>query len=508
MIQVIAYPVLLFFLFLFNHADGQILQIGDVNETKKKINSLIVEDSSSFYRVSSLYKNKGTLFFIQRFQDLQQVYEGEIQTRLGDKTLGVMRVEMLNGHITAFLVAQENDRVDFLVQQYDTLCTPISEPRIFWTFPLVTSQNIDQYSIEISPKKQFVAIVLNYRDKETGADYLSYALFGDDMTMIYRDNLPSERNNNNSSFSSWWLNEQGSLLVSENVLIPKAILEKKSSRQMEYVNMHILEKGMRSQFRLIGPPNTYLSQLVCSLQENGRVEGTGIYCADNDHFRGVFCFTRSDPSQVEVIANTWDRKSNPELATFDLGISRRKKTNKERIRIYACNESEVLGTFSSNNSRFVVWERQYSIYNKSSVTYATRDILILKITDNQLNTAVVVPKIQYSYNSDETNISTFLTVDSNKLILFFNDDAKNYDPSGKFNESIIEPVKLTRLAEVNLIQVKYDLETSKLERQVVFNETIFDLIGAPKYWIASGRNNEFLLYFYFKNKERFAYWQL
>jgi hypothetical protein len=140
--------------------------------------------------------------------------------------------------------------------------------------------------------------------------------------------------------------------------------------------------------------------------------------------------------------------------------------------------------------------------------YYYDDIIAFKIgKSGQFDWQKMIPKSQVSINDGGPFSSYASFVSDKKLCFIFNDNIKNYNEDGSFNQSMnsnsIYSLNLSKRRNAAAI-TSIDLETGDVSRNTLFTRKELNSIVIPKMFKINLLDHEMLLYAIMGGKERFG----
>ena len=183
-----------------------------------------------------------------------------------------------------------------------------------------------------------------------------------------------------------------------------------------------------------------------------------------------------------------------------------------QIYSYKLRQIQTLADGSQLGFMEQYYERKYTNYDtRTGITtinfyYYYMDIVAFKIDKNGVyQWGKRIPKSQVSMN-DMGPFSSFVACNNDQnAYLIFNDNKRNYDEIGVFNqkENSINGLSLSNRKNVVAL-VKIDLSNGNLERNVFFSRKELSAIVVPKLMHIDWRNKELLMYAINGNREKFG----
>lgn len=498
--------ILCFLLVQFSSAFSQVLGTSDVEREKVIVRKVLVSGEEQFFVVAHQWVGAKDVHFLKRYSGLHLQHTAKLSAVLNDRLIDYKAFGLINDTVSAFFCITDEESFSYYLQQYDTLCTAIGEPRLLTTIPRLSNRKWDNGGVVVSRDHNGYVVFCEGRDKAADARSFHYARFSESNQLITEGTIMGSKSLKDVNFEDVWLTSDEKVVVSESVLLKKLWSERRSNRRMDVIRIHVIDEKSQHVITLVPPQNEYLTQVECVFDGNS-IHGQGIYCQDNDHFHGLFAFEANAEADAEVVVSVLPRTQSVELTGFDLRYSNRKK-NPVKSRSYTCNEMKLLGTFAYGDSTVFAWERFVRIVHKSTETLMGKDILIATQYKDSLLNCTVIPKSSVSYNDNGINLTAFALKDSDHTLrIYFNDYMDLYNSSGIYEPqpSQLERNRIWR-EPFGVAEVQYNLTSHQLDRHLVFDATVFDLPAAPVFWLPIN-NDELLLQFVSYANYRFAYWK-
>lgn len=484
---------------------SQQFQISEIEKERSVINRVIVIDSVRFVLVSKEALATKEVTILKRYENLELVSKRRLPSDYGDRSIDYKQFERINDTLRAYFSVSTPETFDYYSQALDEMGLAIGEPRQLHSFPRLSNKTWNSGGLLFTPDNLHYLTYSIVTDTKDNSKTFHYAIFSKQDQLVKSGEISGTKKAQDIHFKDIWITNQRKIVVSETIHYKKAVGERKMNRRMEALRLHVIRPDTTHVITLMAPEEQYLTQIALSVTEH-TLRGQGIYCAEQDHFSGLYAFQTADTASTEINIRLFPRLNSPELASIDLRLSN-KEPNPEKTGNFVCNDMKHLGNFSDGDSTLFVWERLATIRHQNGESYQSRDLLISEMWNDSILHCLVIPKSTLSVTDHQKNISSYVERKSpNELRFFFNDYADLYSPAGTYLEHS-RLLKRNRIfsAPFGIVEVIYNLQARSCTRRLLFDKTEFEVEAMPMYWTYAGKQ-KLLLQFASHKKYRFAYW--
>ncbi|MNK00375.1 hypothetical protein D3C87_181590 [compost metagenome] len=484
---------------------SQQFQISEIEKERSIMDRVIVIDSIRFILVSKEALATKEVTVLKRYENRELISKQRLPCAYNNHTISYKQFEWINDTLRAYFSTPSPETFDYYSQSLDEMGQALGEPRHIYSFPRLSNKIWNSGGLLFASDKLHYLIFSVVTDNKDESKLLQFAYFSNRDQLINSGEIPGTKNAQDVQFGNIWITRRGKIIVSESVHYKKTIDAGKMNRRMEALRLHVIRPDTTQVITLMPPEEQYLTQIALSIGEH-KIQGQGIYCAEQDHFSGIYTFQASDTNSSEVTIHLLPRSNSPELLSFDLRLSN-KDPNPEKTGAFVCNDMKHSGIFSDGDSTLFVWERIATIHHQNSESFQSRDLLITEMWQDSIIRCLVIPKSTVSTRGHPKNISSYVEQKSpHELRFFFNDYADLYNPAGIYQEHS-HLLKRNRhfSAPFGIVEVIYNLRTHSYTRRLLFDKTEFEIEAMPMYWTYAGKQ-KMLLQFASSRKYRFAYW--
>jgi len=488
---------------------SQELQISQVEKTRGSVNNVVVIDTNSFVLITTEFQGIRTYQALRSYSETTFTGTQRLPDQYNGKDISYKSFEVLNDTLSGFFCVTNTETFDYYLQQYDSLCFAVNDPKFIISIPRFSNKNWENGNVLISPDKSTYLIYCTFADEVLNKESFYYAGFSvAGHKSIYENEIQGMKLAPDVSFEDVWLMNNGKVLVSEYVFFEKLINERKSNRRMEAVRLHVSTPHSKSPriITLVPPNEEYLTHVECVVSDNS-VSGTGVYCIENDHFNGLFSFFVTDTVSSETVVKLLPRLESIELSGLDLRFSNRHEYPAQSKK-YVCNDMKLLDISAHGDSTVYVWERIATMVHHDVRSYLSTDLLIEKVYKDSILYCKVIPKSTVSEFEEGKNVRACVRrPNDNEVIIYFNDYIDLYNSAGEY---LAESPKLKRnriiKPPLGVVELRYHLTDNTYQRNMLFDNTVFEVAATPVLWRTIDAN-QILLQFATHGKFRFAYWK-
>lgn len=486
---------------------SQQFRISAVEKERNTVQQVVVIDSVRFAVIAKETRaTKKDATVLKQYENLELISKKRLPCALENHTINYKQFEWINDTLRAYFSIPTPETFDYYSQPLDETGLPLGEPRHLYSFPRLSNKTWNSGGLFFSSDKLHYLIYSTVTDNKDESKTFQFARFSIQDQLINSGEIQGTKKAPDVHFEDIWISRNGKVIVSESIHYKKTLGDEKMNRRMEALRLHVIRPDTTQVITLMAPEDQYLTQIALSIGEHS-IQGQGIYCAEQDHFSGLYTFQASDTISAEVNVRLLPRLSSPELTGFDLRLSN-KDPNPEKTSAFVCNDMKYLGGFPDGDSTLFTWERIATIRHQNSESFQSRDLLLAKVWQDSIIRCRVIPKSTVSRLDHPKNIASYVERKSpHELRFFFNDYADLYSPAGSYLDH-------SRLLKRNrhfsnpfgVVEVIYNLQTHSYSRKLLFDKTEFELDAIPMYWTYAGKHL-MLLQFASPKKYRFAYWQ-
>lgn len=496
-------------LLIFPALEGfsQQFQISKIETERSVIDRVIVIDSVRFIVVSKDMRAAKEVTVVKRYENLELISKRQLPSHYEDLAIDYKQFVLASDTLRAYFSVSGPETFDYYSLSLDEMGIPLEEPGHLYSFPRLSNKSWNNGGFLFTPDQLHYLIYSVVTDNKDDSRIFQFAYFTKQDQWIRSGEISGIKKAQDMNFKDIWITSKGKIVVSETIHSKKTIGSGKMNRRMEALRLHVIRPDTTHVITLTTPDEQYLTEMALFIDDK-HIRGQGIYCAEQDHFSGLYTFQASDTHSAEINVRLLPRRNSPELAGFDLRLSN-KDQNPVKTSAFVCNDMKYLGGFNNGDTALFTWERVAAIRNQSSQTFQSRDLLLVEMWKDSILRCLIIPKSTFSGLNHPKNITSYVERKSpHELRFFFNDYADLYAPAGTYQEHS-HLLKKNRIffSRYGVVEVIYNLQTHSFTRRLLFDKTEFEIEAMPMYWTYADRQ-QMLLQFASHKKYQFAYWKL
>lgn len=464
---------------------------------------------------------QGGLFgsmYMGKHVNFQMVQSGKIQSVVGNSLASYEGVATVKGQLVVFLSDKKEGKHLLYMQKYNTDCKPDGKPIELTSYTMPSTWKRKGYFNIISSRNgEFLCIEYDIPgSKETSQKY-GYKVLSDSLEIVSEGEYESPYDPQLSEVSNRYLSNTGDYFLACKIydVNDKGRVKDYTTLQ-KAILVQVTPEGL-NEFEL-DLDGKRIYDMGFSSDNNRIMTFTGLYGdaeRGNTGIKGIFYF-RLDFNEKEIIDDGFE-KFDKDFITEGWSQKEREKADKREAKgkpapqlfNYDIRESVTLGDGSVIGMLEQYYVQQVSSNDPrtgtNSVTYYYyyNNLIVYKIQPNgTFDWVKNIPKYQVSANDNGYYSSVGRFVTDDKMVIFFNDNLKNYDAQGMWN-SYIEPASYRKKSNT-VAKVEVNLQDGSIDRRTFFDRSETDAIAIPKLFKTDYKNQQMLMLLIYGKKEKYG----
>lgn len=461
--------------------------------------------------IHSLYLNKHSNFAVTA--------KGKITPKLEQGIGMVEQVVLLNKVPLVFISDKKEGENRLYFQKYDGTCKPQGKPVLIGSYVMPKRwKRKGEFWVHLSENKEFFCVDYEIPGSKEERDRFGYKVYDNYFKLISEGEYELPYASDLVSISNNYLSNSGDYFLAAKVY--KNTGEKRMFKSVinldKVVLMHVTPKGVK-EFDLKLKNNKQISELAMSSDHSQIMSFTGLYGSEGG-VSGVFYYQLNFVKN-EVVAEGWNEFKKDFIVTgwSERAIEKAKKMSEKgkgepELYDYDVREMQTLADGSMIGMLEQYFVRQVQTYNAQTKSYSTtyyyyyNDVIVYKINPSgSFEWLKKIPKYQVSTNDGGYFSSVASIIKGDKLTMIFNDNLKNYDESGQFNQDFDRMFAASYRKRTNAVAlVEFDLNTGEYTRKVFFDRKETKAYAVPKKFVVDYEKNEMLMVLIYGKKEKYG----
>ena len=497
-------------------AQSYSIEWGELERSQGRLQYLLPCQPNEFYALRWTGSRLFGRYQVSKHENLKVTGTGKIKLQAEQSIANFEGARVINGKFVAFLSDKRDGNNYFYMQEYDTLLKPVAEPIKLASYVLNKRRSKGWFSIETSANEDFFGIVWELPGKRNERDVYGFKIFDKELNMINEGEYPIPFDPHLSTIHSHHISNAGDyfLAITEYEEDEKRKLFKNPLNYKALHIYHITDEGLQD-FTL-NVQGKRVEAMAMNSDDNNIFTIIGIYGEmDVRGVSGVF-YQRVDVTAEEIldegfkefgekfITQGWtDREKKRAQRREDKGKGEPQLYNYRMREARIMNDGSIVGTMEQYYVQVRTYTDTRSGQTSNTYYYYYNDIITYRINKSgEFDWLQKIPKHQVSTNDGGPYSSYESFVDNGKLYFIFNDNIRNYDDAGNFQE-------LDRLYTANYGRRKnavaiteIDLLSGEMSRRTFFDGSEIKALVVPKLFDVNYETGEMLIYAIWGRKER------
>lgn len=499
---------------------------GELLKTKGRVTSVFPLDGSDFY---TLRFQGGALLgsqYLGNHTNFVLTNTGKILARVGNSTATIESINVVNGQPVVFLADQSEGKKILYMQKYTSACVPQGEAIELTQFTMPKGwRKKGDFTVQMSQNKEFICVEFDIPASRDEKQKFGYKVMTSELEVISEGDYELRYEQNEATISNRYLSNTGDYFIATKVYnaSDKRKMFKDYTTLDKVLLMQVTPDGLE-EFEL-DLDNKRIFDMSFSSDNNRIMTFTGLYGdvgKGESGIKGIFYFRLDfdkkemidqgfEPFKKDFITEGWSErqkekadkkeakgKAAPQLFNYDI----RDIITLADGSILGMLEQYYVHVVTTTDNRGVTSYTYYYYYN---------DIIAYKVHPNgTFEWVKKIPKSQVSTNDYGyySSIARFVTKD--KIVLFFNDNLKNYDESGAWINNTAGDTRKTlygasyRKKTNTVAKVEIDLADGTVDRHTFFDRQETNAYAIPKLFKTDYIKQEMLLVLRYGKKEKYG----
>lgn len=490
---------------------------GELTPIRGAATGIIPRDGSNFFTTRWTGGLFGTMF-LGKHEHFVLTKTGKIQTVVGKNIVTFEAVGSISGQIIVFLSDKQAGKHTLYMQRYDSLCQPSGVAEVMAEYELPRNwRKSGSFNITYSQNGSFMCVEYDVPNLKDDKQEFGYTVFTDQLAVFSTGNYEPPYELNAFEVSNRYLSNTGDYFIACKVFnVSENGRVKDNSTLEKAVVLHVTASGLNS-FD-VDLDGKRIFDLGFSSDNNRLMTFTGLY-GDPDKasfgIKGIFYFRLDfdkkqiidsgfEPFSVDFITEHWTEKERQKAQRNDnQGKFAPQLYNYDIRQTVTLADGSIVGLLEQYYIQQVSSPEPRSNAGSFTFYYYYNNLIAYKIQPNgTFEWVKTIPKFQASANDYGYYSSVAHYITDDKMVLFFNDNLKNYDAKGNWNQSVFQTSYSKRTNTVARVEV--DLKSGEVERKTFFERSDTKGLAVPKLFQTDYKNRQLILLLIFGKKEKYG----
>ncbi len=499
-------------------AQSYSVEWSELEPRKGQLLYLLPKDSGDFY---ALRWSGGQVFGhyqVSHHKDLKLVGSSRIKLQVNASIANFEGARVIGEHFVVFLSDRMDGKNNFYMQEYSEDLRPLGDAILLASFDLDRrGARKGWFDVRQSGNEKFFGVVWELPGHKEERDVYGFKIFDTDLQLINDGEYPLPFDPDLSVIHSHHISNTGDyfLALTEYDEDERKVFIKNRLKYKALHIYHIAEDGLLD-YKLDLEGKRVEAMAMTSDDKNvftitgiygkmGEKGVTGVFHQRVDLTTGKKLDEGFKEFPKEFITQDWsERQLKRQQRREERGLD-----EEPQLYNYNMREATILedGSVVGTMEQYYIQVRSYADTRSGQTTstyyYYYNDIIAYRIDpEGNFSWLAKVPKYQVSTNDGGPFSSYESFIDDGKVYFIFNDDARNYDESGKFleGEDLYTASYGRKKNVVALASV--DLETGDQKRKTFFERSEINALAVPKLFDVNYSTGEMILYSIWGRKEK------
>jgi hypothetical protein len=496
---------------------AQNIQWGELNKSPGRVISILPVANSAFYT----YRWSGGALLgspaLGRHEDFSLLTQEKIQMKVEGSAANFNDAISIDGKVIVFLTDRRDGQNKLFMQEYGGDCMPSGSPRELAEYTLPKGwKRASYFNVLQSENQQFFCVEYSIPGRNDEHDRFGFKVLNADFETVSEGEYESPYEANKSDVSNRYLSNTGDYFIAMKVynLNEKGRVKDYSSLE-KFVLMQVDEDGVEEINLDLG--DKHISEVTFSSDNNSLLTFNGLYGQGVSSAKGVFYF-QVDFRKKEIINEGFNEFGN-DFITEGWSDRAKEKASKREAKgkgTPALYNYEIRDNITLADGSMIGMIEQYYVRvvtttdskgnTRTTYYYYYNDVIVYKVAQTgEFEWLKKIPKRQVSTNDGGYLSSVASYVTNDKLVIFFNDNLKNYDEGGNFLNGDSKLDYASYRKKTNCVaRVELDLASGEGERKTFFGRGEAEAIAVPKLFQTDYKNKEMLILLQIGKKEKFG----
>lgn len=488
---------------------------GKLAKSKGTIGAVLPIIETDFFSIRYQGGALSQSVYLAKHSEFEMAFIKKIKMNVERSITTFQEVRIINSEAYVLMTDKVMGKHILFAQKYNYECERVGEAIELASYDLPKGlwKTNSYFGVIQSQNKEYFCVTFDIPGKRDNADRFGYKIFNKFFEVQNEGEYESPFDGNESDFSNHFLSNKGDYFLANKVYNSNDKGRIRDYSSLEKVVILQLDNGSSDEFE-IDIDDRRITDMDFSSDNEKILTFTGLYGDNLNAAKGVFYF-RLDFENKEILDEGFE-KFDKDFIT--LGWSDKEIDRAERLELRGKGEPELYNytlrdIVTLSDGSIIGLIEQYYIQTISTTDASGRirstnyfyynDIITYKVLPNgTFDWLRKIPKSQVSLNDDGylSSISRYYTQD--KMVLFFNDNLRNYTENGQFNGEVSTTSYRKKLSCV--ARVELDLTTGEVSRNVFLSGADAEAIAIPKKFVNDPVNQQMLMVFQIGRKERFG----
>jgi len=490
---------------------------GELAKVKGRVTSVLPVEGSTFYTTrwnggvfGSLYLGNHTNFVLAS--------SGKVQSRVGNSVASVEGVTTIHGEVVVFLSDKIEGKNTLFMQKYGTGCQPegTAVELASYTMPKGWKRK-GYFNILHSQNGEFMCVEYDIPGSKEENEKFGYKVFSSEMEVISEGEYEVPYAPRTADVSNRYISNTGDYFLACKVFNVNEKGKVKDYSTLEKIILIQVTPDGLDEFELDLDKKRIYDMSFSS--DNDRIMTfTGLYGdagKGQTGVKGIFYF-RLDFDKKEIIDDGFEKFAK-DFITEGWSDKAKEKADKKEAKgkgapqLYnydiretiTLKDGSVIGMLEQYYVRQVTTRDPRTGATSTTYYYYYNNLIVYKIQPNgTFDWVKNIPKYQVSTNDGGYYSSVARFVSDNKLVIFFNDNLKNYNEKGVWNQSV--NAASYRKKSNTVAKVEVDLLDGHVDRRTFFDRTETNAYAVPKLFETDYKRQEMLVVLIYGKKEKYG----
>jgi hypothetical protein len=502
------------------------IEFSEVTKPKGGFNYFYPISENEFYGVRTVGALRATTQ-LARYKNFQEVASNKVKMTVGTGSASWIASAMVNQQVVVFFgdrSAKGDAKSDLLyLQKYNKECLPDGAPKQLSKVEILKSwrKGGGYYSVISSSNKKFFCVEYTIPGNKDENDRFIYKIFSDDFNVITEGEYEVPYDTKISDISRRYISNSGDYFLSCNIydlgdkkrvkdfaLIDKVILLHIKDNDVEEMSMEL--DGRRAM------------QTNYSSDGKGVMTFTGLYGDKKEAgIKGIFYFRYDfknkkqidsgfEPFKRDFITSGWSEKAKAKAEKKERKGKAAPQLYNYKIReLMTLSDGSITGLMEQYYVQVITRTDPKTGATTTTYVYHYDDLISYKIkADGTFAWVNKISKSQTSTNDGGYFSSVFTFIKDGKMIVMFNDHAKNYDEKGVYIGGGKNFYRANYRKKTNVVAyLDLNLETGAYTRKLALSPETVNQYAVPKSFEYDSKTNQVWMTFKPKIK-RFQFGKL
>lgn len=493
------------------------VQWSELTRIKGSTSGILPVAGSDFYTIRWNGGLMGTMY-LARHSNFGLVASGKIQSYIERSIVSFEGIATIKGQVLVFLSDKMEGKNILYMQKYGEDCKPQGAAVELTSYVMPKNwKRRGYFNVISSQNSEFLCVEYDIPGSREENQKFGYKVLSDSLEIVSEGEYESPYDPTSSEISNRYLSNTGDYFIACKIFdVNEKGRIKDYTTLQKAILVQVTPEGLE-EFEL-DLDNKRIFDMSFSSDNNRIMTFTGLYGdaeRGNTGIKGIFYF-RLDFDKKEIIDDGFE-KFDKNFITAGWSEKDRERADKREAKGKAAPQLfnyDIRETVTLRDGSIIGMLEQYYVHQvtsndpRSSINtityyYYYNDLIVYKIQPNgTFDWVKSIPKNQVSANDGGyySSIARFVTKD--KMVVLFNDNLKNYDERGQWNNNVY--ASSYRKKTNTVAKVEISLLDGSMERSTFFDRSETEALAVPKLFETDYRNQQMLMLLIYGKKEKFG----